>query len=106
MQKIVLLFDQLDDIDADDYLHKIYQCSRTMKDVFQCSEISEFVFVRKENADAASYRKLKIDTELTEIQDKLQVLGLEEEGLRVKIIKINDVLEQNGHKLVLLMSRI
>lgn len=98
--RIVLLFDQLDDIAAVEYHNHILDFITTAKDIFQKDKIHHLVFVRKFNS-IANYRKISINTELSEIQEKLVKLGLDSETVGPKLNKVNQTMMKNKQRLVL-----
>ena len=99
--RIVLLFDQLDDIAAIEYHNHILNFITTAKDLFQKEQIHHLVFARKYDDNVATYRKISIDTELSEIQEKLVKLGLCSDTIGSRLAEINQVMKEDKQRLVL-----
>jgi hypothetical protein len=99
-EEIILLVDQLDDVDAEDYIDDIKKFKQTVQDLFECKKIALYVFVRRDNK-IAQYRKLKISTELNEIQKALLKLGVQSDNMDTELKAINEFLKSGSHELVL-----
>ena len=96
------MFDQLDDIAAIEYHNHIIKFIRTAKDLFQKEQIHHLVFARKYDENVAAYRKISIDTELSEIQEKLVILGLCSDKIGSSLAEISQVMKEDKQRLVLI----